>query len=95
MLEQKLPGKLFKEQYIDGRISVIDAARLLNVSKQSLFNIFNGTSMLSPQMAIKIGIVTGTDPKYWWDMQCNYNLEMALQMEYQVIPNALCDHRSR
>lgn len=85
----ELPGKLFKKQYVDGKITVVEAAKLLDISKQSLFNIFNGKSKLSPQMAVKIGIVTGTAPKFWWELQCNYDLEMAEKMEYKVTPNSL------
>jgi addiction module HigA family antidote len=71
----------FFEKYIKPRnISVGAAAEKLCIARQNLSKFINGNGGLSPEMAIKVGIATGTDPLDWLIMLAEYNLWKAAEI---------------
>ena len=50
-------------------MSVTRTANLLGVSQNTLSEFINEKTSLSPDMAIRISILTGTSAESWMDMQ--------------------------
>src|SRR5215831_8310028 len=72
------PGELLREDVLPalGR-SKVEIARLLGVSRRQLYNILDETRPVTPQMALRIGRLTGTTPESWLAMQEAYDLRLA------------------
>ena len=64
------PGKIFKEEILDQiGISITEASKRLSVTRKALSEVLNEKSALSPEMAIKWGIATNTNPDTWFNIQ--------------------------
>lgn len=72
------PGELLREDILPalGR-SKVEIADLLGVSRRSLYNILSEEQPVTPQMALRIGKLTGTTPESWLAMQQAYDLRIA------------------
>ncbi len=72
------PGELLREDVLPalGRSKVAIAA-LLGVSRRQLYNILDEEAPITPQMALRIGKLTGTTPESWLAMQQAYDLRLA------------------
>jgi addiction module HigA family antidote len=74
------PGEVLLKDVIKPLgLSVAEAAKDLGVSRKALYELINGKSSLSPQMAIRIGEATKTSPKSWLNMQTKLDLWKAMQ----------------
>ena len=62
-------------------MSVTRAAELLGVSRKTLSEFINEKSSLSPDMAMRISIATGTSAESWMNMQQKLTLWKAYQKE--------------
>jgi antitoxin HigA-1 len=58
-------------------LSVTEGARILGVSRQTLSNLVNGGSGVSPEMAIRLSKAFGSTPQAWLKMQLAYDLAQA------------------
>ena len=74
------PGELLREDVLPalGR-SKVEIAELLGVSRRQLYNILDEEQPITPQMALRIGKLTGTTPESWLSMQQAYDLRIAEQ----------------
>ena len=74
------PGELLREDVLPalGR-SKVEIAKLLGVSRRQLYNILDEGQPVTPQMALRIGKLTGTTPESWLSMQLAYDLRLAEQ----------------
>jgi addiction module HigA family antidote len=84
------PGEVLREDVLPalGR-SKVEIAELLGVSRRQLYNILDEEQPITPQMALRIGKLTGTTPESWLSMQQAYDLQMAeknLAAEIEAIP---------
>lgn len=84
------PGELLREDVLPalGR-SKAEIARLLHISRQTLYDILNGHHPITPQMALRIGKLCGNGPGIWLRMQQAYDLAIAereLAEELESIP---------
>jgi antitoxin HigA-1 len=84
------PGEVLREDVLPalGR-SKIEIAELLGVSRRQLYNILDEGQPITPQMALRIGKLTGTTPESWLSMQQAYDLQIAeknLAAEIEAIP---------
>lgn len=72
------PGELLREDVIPalGR-SKVEIAKLLSISRRQLYNILEEIYPVTPQMALRIGKLTGTTPESWLAMQQSYDLRLA------------------
>lgn len=69
------PGEILLEDVIKPLgLSVAEAAKDLGVSRKTLYELINGKSSLSPQMAVRIGEATNTSPESWLGMQTKLDL---------------------
>lgn len=60
-------------------LSITEAARILDVSRQALNNLVNGHAGVSPDMAIRLSKAFGGSPEVWLGMQMEYDLAKALE----------------
>ena len=85
------PGIVFYEDVMKPlHLSVTKTAELLGVSRKTLSEFINEKSSLSPDMAIRISIATGTSAESWMNMQLKLTLWTAEQdAPSDVIPLSL------
>ena len=65
-------------------LSVTDGAKVLGVTRQTLNNVVNGKSGISPEMAIRLSKAFGSTPETWLRMQVAYDLAAARKDESKI-----------
>jgi len=55
-------------------MSVADAAELLDVSRKTLYKILNGNGAVTPEMALRLELVFGSNAQTWLNMQTAHDL---------------------
>jgi antitoxin HigA-1 len=55
-------------------LSVTEGAKALGVTRQTLNNLVNGKSGISPEMAVRLSKTFGDSPDVWLRMQMEYDL---------------------
>ena len=74
------PGETVRELcLIPLDLTVTDAAKVLRVSRQSLSELVNGRSGISPEMAIRLEKGFGGTARSWVQQQAEYDLWKAQQ----------------
>jgi antitoxin HigA-1 len=69
------PGEFITEVYLEPNdISGRELSAKLGVSASTLSRILNGSSGVSPEMALRLSKALGRSPESWLAMQCNYDL---------------------
>ena len=69
------PGELLRDDILPALgMSVVDAAKALNVTRQTLHRILTGTTAVTPEMALRLGKFCGNGPDLWIRMQEAYDL---------------------
>ena len=66
-----------------------EIARLLGVSRQTLYDVLNEKQPITANLALRIGKLVGGGPEIWLRMQLAYDLEIAertLAKEIKRIP---------
>ena len=72
------PGEIVRYDCIEALdLSVSSAAVALGVTRQALSNLVNGSSGISPEMAIRLEKAFGSTAEQWLRMQMAYDLAMA------------------
>lgn len=71
------PGEVLREDVLPalGRTKV-EIAGLLGISRRQLYDILEETRPITPQMALRIGKLTGTTPESWLAMQQAFDLRV-------------------
>lgn len=78
----KHPGKIFKEEILQQlNLNIAEAASMLGVNRKALYKFVNEETSLSPQMALRVGKATKTDPEIWMNMQIKLSLWNARKRE--------------
>jgi len=83
------PGITVRQNCLEKNgLSVTDAARILGVDRQTLSNLLNARSGMSPEMAVRLEKAFGTPAREWLIQQLDYELEavMSRANEIQVEP---------
>ena len=71
-------------------LTVTETARMLGVSREALSEFIYEKASLSPEMALRISIATGTTPESRMNMQQKLTLwNASLQLPENVIPFAM------
>lgn len=72
------PGELLREDVLPalGRPKT-EIARLLGISRQTLYDILNEKQPVTAQMALRIGKMCGNGADIWLNLQRTYDLRMA------------------
>ena len=94
------PGATVREDCIERNgLSVTDAARILGVDRQTLSNLLNARSGISPEMAVRLEKAFGTPAREWLIRQLNYELagvmRRADEIEVQPFGTPTVGRRSR
>ena len=72
------PGAFIQEVYlVPNEISCRELALKLGVAASTLNRVLNGTSGISPEMALRLSKTLGRSPESWLTMQDNYDLWQA------------------
>jgi addiction module HigA family antidote len=72
------PGELLREDVLPAvGLPKAEIARLLGISRQTLYDILNERQPVTAQMALRLGRMFGTSAGSWLDMQRNYDLKIA------------------
>lgn len=84
------PGELLREDVIPalGR-SKAEIARLLGISRQTLYDILAEKQPVTPGMALRLGKLLGNGPTLWLNLQRRYDLwqaERELKREIEAMP---------
>ena len=74
------PGEILREDVLPSLgLSISEAARRLNISRQQLHRVLACTHPITTEMALRIGKFAGTGPGIWLRMQQAYDLWHAEQ----------------
>jgi len=84
------PGELLREDILPalGR-SKVEIARLLGISRQTLYDILAERQPVTPGMALRLGKLLGNGPTLWLNLQRRYDIRRAereLQSEIEAMP---------
>lgn len=84
------PGEVLREDVLPALgLNVIEAAKALRVSRQTLHRILAGKMAVSPEMAVRLGKFCGNGPGLWLRLQAAFDLwhaEKRLRGEVRRIP---------
>ena len=82
------PGEILREDVLPalGK-SKTEIARLLGISRQTLYDILEERQPVTPAMALRIAKLLGTTPESWLNMQRDYDLRRAEQEMTAVLGN--------
>ncbi len=72
------PGEILREDVLPALArSKTDIARLLGISRQTLYDILNEKQPVTAQMALRLGKMCGNGPEIWLNLQRRYDLQLA------------------
>lgn len=84
------PGELLREEILPAlERPKTEVAKLLGVSRQTLYDILEERQPVTPMMALRLGKLCGNGPDLWLNLQKRYDLqraELALGEEIKAIP---------
>jgi len=79
------PGIMVREQCIEKNgLTVTEAARILCVDRQTLSNLLNARSGMSPEMAVRLEKVFGTSAKDWMQRQLDYEYAQVMKRAKKI-----------
>ncbi len=79
------PGRAVRHDCLEPLgLSVTAGAKILGVTRQTLNNVVNGKSGISPEMAIRLSKAFGSTPETWLRMQLAYDLAEARRNESKI-----------
>ena len=84
------PGEILREDVLPALSkSKAEVARLLGVSRQTLYDILDEKQPVTPVMALRLGKLCGNGPDLWLNLQKRHDLQRAeqeLREEIKSIP---------
>jgi addiction module HigA family antidote len=79
------PGRIVRHDCLEPLgLSVTAGAKVLGVTRQTLNNVVNEKSGISPEMAIRLAKAFGSTAETWLRMQMAYDLAAALKDEGRI-----------
>jgi addiction module HigA family antidote len=83
------PGEVLHE-FLPAAMTVGEVARRLGGSRPHLSRLLNGYTGMTAEMAVRVGLLTGTTPESWLSNQTKWDLWQALHKPLpKVIPLSL------
>ncbi|MEZ5744023.1 MAG: HigA family addiction module antitoxin [Sphingomonadaceae bacterium] len=72
------PGEMLREDILPAVARPkTEIARLLGISRQTLYDILNEKQPITAHMALRLGKMCGKGPDIWLNMQKRYDLKIA------------------
>jgi antitoxin HigA-1 len=82
------PGELLREEILPALDrSRTEIAKLLGVSRQTLYDVLREKQPVTPVMALRLGKLCGNGPDLWLNLQKRYDLHQAQQELGEKIKN--------
>lgn len=78
------PGRHVKGAIEELNLSVAQAAEALGVTRSSLNRVVNGTSSISPEMALRLEVVIGSTADAWLRLQAAYDAAHVRERAEQI-----------
>lgn len=79
------PGSAIRQECLEKHgLSVTDAARVLGVDRQTLSNLLNSRSGISPEMAVRLEKAFGTSAREWLLRQLDYELAEVMRRANEI-----------
>ena len=79
------PGTTVRQDCLEKNgLSVTDAARILGVDRQTLSNLLNARSGISPEMAVRLEKAFGTSAREWLIRQLDYELAEVMRRANKI-----------
>jgi addiction module HigA family antidote len=78
------PGGLIRDNIADLGLSVAEGAAGLGITRQQLYNVINGKSGITPEMAVRLEKAFGGSAEVWLRMQVNFDLAQVRLREQQL-----------
>lgn len=79
------PGAIVREEcLVPLGLSVTAAAAHLGVARQTLNNLVNEKSAMSPEMAIRLSKAFGSRPEVWMGLQLDHDVARAARLEPSI-----------
>ncbi len=90
------PGEILKEMYIAPLgVTVTKVAEALGVTRKHVSAIVNGRAPVTPDMAVRLAAVFGTEPEIWVNLQAHYDLETSKEdLEEEIERQVQTRHRA-
>jgi addiction module HigA family antidote len=74
------PGEILFEMYLKPlKVTITQAADALGVSRKHVSSIINGRSPVTPDMAMRLAAVLGTEAALWLNLQAQHDLWVVSQ----------------
>ena len=72
------PGELLREDILPAVARPkTEIARLLGISRQTLYDVLNERQPVTPNIALRLARMFGGGPESWINLQRNYDLDIA------------------
>ena len=79
------PGtQVRKECIAKNGLTITEAARILHVDRQTLSNLLNGHSGMSPEMAVRLEKAFGTPARDWMERQLDYEYAQVMKRAAKI-----------
>jgi antitoxin HigA-1 len=78
------PGRHIKSAMAELNLSIAQAAAALGVTRSALNRVVNGTSGISPEMALRLEIVIGSTAEAWLRLQAAYDAVQVRQRAGEI-----------
>jgi addiction module HigA family antidote len=80
------PGELLRKEVLPALDRPkTEIARLLGVSRQTLYDILEERQPVTPMIALRLGKLSGNGPDLWLNLQRRYDLQRVQQLDGRTI----------
>lgn len=88
------PGEYLKELLIEINMTQSELSKRINVSTMQISHLINKRNRLQPDIALLLGKLFNQSPRYWLNLQMEYDLQV-LQPMFQseldkIVPIEFC-----
>ncbi len=83
------PGELVAANLDEIGFSVAEAAKAIGVTRQQLYNVINGKSAVTPEMAVRFEKAFGGSADMWLRMQAAHDLAKVRLRDDEIVVRRL------
>jgi antitoxin HigA-1 len=82
------PGEIVAETLAELRVTVVDAAKALGVTRQHLHSILSGKTSVTAEMAVRLEAGLGSTAETWLAIQAAYDLARVQPVKVERLKEA-------